>query len=74
MIGYVVYLAVQEQTADLARSALPGAAHRLDTEIALRSVRNTLLRQRLSVALRSLADRVEPRSLGSEPHPAGSHR
>ena len=71
MMGYVVYLAVQEQTTQLAHSVSPGAPHRFDADTALRPTRNLLLRWRLSLALRSLADRVEPRPLGSDPRPAG---
>lgn len=71
MMGYVVYLAVQEQTTKLAHQALPGAAHQLDADIALHLGRNRLLRWRLSLALRSLADRVEPRPIRGDPRPAG---
>lgn len=73
MMGYVVYLAVQEQTTQLAHSASPGALHRFDADTAPHRRRNSPLRWRLSLALRSLADRVEPRSATGTPAAAG-HR
>jgi hypothetical protein len=60
MVDYVVYLAAQRQTFDRTQEALPDAPI-VPTRLAARVVRRpSLVRQRVSAALRYLADLIEP--------------
>jgi hypothetical protein len=60
MIDFVAYSTARQRTADEARAALPNAPVRSDRG-------GTPLRRRASVALRRLADRLEPAPDGSVP-------
>jgi hypothetical protein len=58
MIDFVAYSTARQRTADEARAALPNSPVRPDR-------RGTPLRRRASVALRRLADRLEPAPNGT---------
>ena len=62
MNGYVAYLAVQQQTAEFAHEARPDARVQPAGDMN-RVRRGTQLRYQLSLGLRRLADRVEPRTV-----------
>ena len=63
MNGYVAYLGVQQLAAEIAHEARPDARVQPDVD-ANRVRRGTQLRYQLSLGLRRLADRVEPRPVG----------
>jgi hypothetical protein len=59
MIEFVAYLSAQQGTDDLARQALPDAPVRPDRKVR-RAPALAPVRAQLSLALRRLADRIEP--------------
>ena len=69
--AYVAYLTAQQRTAAFAREALPGAAPRPAPVAAVRGDRQGLVRHRVSLVLRRLAELVEPTPGGGKPAVAG---
>jgi hypothetical protein len=59
MIHFIAYMQALERTAEYARGALPDAPVRPDSPARL-ARRSVEMRPRLALALRSLADRVQP--------------
>jgi hypothetical protein len=71
MIDFAVYQTAQRLTTDLARQALPDAPVRPTPVATRRHVRLTPARQRISLLLRGLADRIDPARVGREPTAVG---
>lgn len=60
MVDFAIFLSAQQQTSDLARSALPSAPVHPTPISRRRSVMASRPRRRVSFFLRRLADLVEP--------------
>jgi hypothetical protein len=73
MNGYIVYLAVQQTTAEFAHEARPGARVQSRAVADGQRGRGVVVRQQMSSTLRRLADRIEPRP-AQRPLPASSGR